>query len=102
MLLCIRSVVWQHKACVNSIFLRNRKHVPCFSVKLENHKWKFGRTRNAVRTRATGYLTSRLGFNIFIRFSVIGRGHFLIPWSHAGNLKKPGLDSVKQSLLPTK
>ena len=35
-------------------YLRNRKHVPCFSIELQKHEWKFGRTRNAVGTRVAG------------------------------------------------
>ena len=44
------------------LYLRNRKHVPCFYQVIE--KWKFGRTRNAVGTRAAGEC-----FHSFFEFS---------------------------------
>ena len=47
------------------LYLRNRKHVPCScSIELYKHEWKFGRTRNAVGTRAAGEC-----FHSFFEFS---------------------------------
>ena len=45
----------------SSWHLRNRKHVPCF-YQLK-HVWKFGRTRNAVGTRAAPKLLRVFLFN---------------------------------------
>ena len=53
-----------NKVCKCKLNLRNRKHVPCFYSVNYKHEWKFGRTRNAVGTRAAGER-----FHSFFEFS---------------------------------
>ena len=50
-------------SCFKGLNLRNRKHVPCF-YRVIQHEWNFGRTRNAVGTRAAGEC-----FHSFFEFS---------------------------------
>ena len=48
----------------NILYLRNRKHFPCFYRVIGTRVGRFGRTRNAVGTRAAGEC-----FDSFFEFS---------------------------------
>ena len=50
----LSAICFGYSQIVYTKYLRNRKHVLRVSVELQKHQWKFGRTRNAVGTRAAG------------------------------------------------